>query len=211
MEKPPDEKVIMIGPATLDDETDVRLAFRMTQEATVWFSVIHIISDKTAKLKRTSSIRLYLTEEATKTLVTCCILSRLDFCNSLLMGTPNLIIQPLQTLQTSAASLVFRSWRTQHCTHLLRKLHWLPVTEHIRFKVCCLCFNVVTGIAPVYLSKLLHIYTPSRTLQSSSDTYLFAINCYKRKQHGFCSFAHYGPHTWNDLPCDIGHWHSLFL
>ena len=35
MEKPPDEKVIMIGPATLDDETDVRLAFRMTQEATV--------------------------------------------------------------------------------------------------------------------------------------------------------------------------------
>ena len=125
------------------------------------------------------------------------------------LGRPNSIIQPLQTLQNSAARLVFRSRRTQHCTPLLRKLHWLPVNERIRFKVCCLCFKVVTGSAPVYLSKLLHVYTPSRTLRSSSNTRLFAINRYKRKQHGFRSFAHYGPHTWNDLPYDIRHCDTL--
>ena len=125
------------------------------------------------------------------------------------MGTPNLIIQPLQTLQNSAARLVFRSRRTRHCTPLLRKFHRLSVTERIRFKVCCLCFKLVTGSAPVYLSKLLHVYTPSRTFRSSSDTRLFAINRYKRTQHGFRSFAHYGPHTWNDWPYDIKHRDTL--
>ena len=132
--------------------------------------------------------------------MTSCILSRLDFCNSHLMGTPNSIIQPLQTLQNSAARLVFRSQRTQHCTPLLRMLHWLPVTERIRFKVCCLCFKMVTGSAPVYLSKLLHVYTPSRTPRSSSDTRLFAINRYKRKQHGFRRFAHYMART-REMTC----------
>ena len=49
------------------------------------------------------------------------VLSRLDYCNSLLIGTPNSIIQPLQTLQNSAAYLIFRSRRTQHSTPLLYK------------------------------------------------------------------------------------------
>ena len=60
-----------------------------------------------------------------------------------------------------------------------------------------------------YLSKLLHVYTPSRTPRSSSDTRLFAINRYKRKQHGFRSFADCGPHTWNDLLFDIRHCDTL--
>ena len=117
--------------------------------------VIKICQSAYLELKHISSIRQYLTKAATKTLVNSCILSRLDFCNSLLMSTPNSIIQPLQTLQNSAARLVFRSRRTQHCTPLLCKLHWLPITERIRFKVCSLCFKVVTGSAPVYSSKLL--------------------------------------------------------
>ena len=54
------------------------------------------------ELRRISSIRNYLTEDATKTLVTSCILSRLDYCNCLLMGTPNSVIQPLQKVQNSA-------------------------------------------------------------------------------------------------------------
>ena len=68
---------------------------------------------------------------------------------------------------------------------------------------------MVTGSAPVNISKLLHVYTPSRTLRSSPDTRRFAINHCKRKQHGFRRFAHYGPPTWNDLPYDIRHRDTL--
>ena len=47
MEKPSVEKVIVTGPATLNNETDVRVAFYMIQEATARFSMIHIISAMT--------------------------------------------------------------------------------------------------------------------------------------------------------------------
>ena len=58
--------------------------------------IIKICQTAYFELKRISSIRRFLTEDATKTLVTSYILSRLDYCNCLLMGTPNSVIQPLQ-------------------------------------------------------------------------------------------------------------------
>jgi len=69
--------------------------------------------------KRISSIRRFLTEDTTKTLVTSYIFSWLDYCNRLLMGTPNSVIQPLQKIQNFAASLVLLAPRHHHSTPLL--------------------------------------------------------------------------------------------
>ena len=73
------------------------------------------------ELKRICSIRRFLTEDATKTLVTFYILSRLDYCNCLLMGTPNSVVQPLQKIQNFAARLVLLAPRYHHSTPLLEK------------------------------------------------------------------------------------------
>ena len=48
------------------------------------------------ELRRISSIRHVLTVDATKTLVTSLYLSRLDYCNSLLLGIPQQLIDKLQ-------------------------------------------------------------------------------------------------------------------
>ena len=69
-------------------------------------NVIKISQTAYFELKRISSIRRFLTEDATKTLVTSYVLSRLDYGNCLLMGTPNSVIQPLQKTQNFAARLV---------------------------------------------------------------------------------------------------------
>ena len=61
-----------------------------------------------------SSIHQYLTEDATKTLVNSCILSRLDYCSSLLAGYPQTVIKPLQQVQNSAAKLIPTSHRAEH-------------------------------------------------------------------------------------------------
>ena len=63
-----------------------------------------------------------------------------------------------------------------------------------------MCFSAINGSGPAYLSELLHIYTPSRTLRSSSDTRMLEIQQYKRKTHGFRTFSCFGPHIWNSLP-----------
>ena len=100
--------------------------------------VIKICQTAYFKLKRISSIRRFLTEDATKTLVTSYILSCLDYCNCLLMGTPNSVIQPLQKIQNFAARLVLLAHHHHHSTPLLEKLHWLPISEHIKYKVACM-------------------------------------------------------------------------
>ena len=91
----------------------------------------------------------------------------------------------------------------------LEKLHWLPISERIKYKVTCMCFSAINGSGPVYLSELLHVYTPSRTLRSSSDTCMLEIQQYKRKTRGFCTFSCFGPHIWNSLPQDLRHCSTL--
>ena len=79
----------------------------------------------------------------------------------------------------------------------------------IKYKVVCMCFSAINGSGPAYLSELLHVYTPSRTLRSSSDTRMLEIQQYKRKTHGFRTFSCFGPHIWNSLPQDLRHCSTL--
>ena len=117
--------------------------------------VIKICQTAYFGLKQITSIRRFLTEDGAKTLATSYILSQLDYCNCLLMGTPNSVIQPLQKIQNFAARLVLLAPCHHHSTPLLEKLHWLPISEHIKYKVACVCFNAINGSGPAYFPELL--------------------------------------------------------
>ena len=97
---------IMVGTHEILFSHKVRnLGFTLDSNLTMKQHVIKICQTAYYELKRISSIRRYLTEDAAKQLVTSCVLSRLDYCNSLLMGTPNSVIQPMQKVQNTAARL----------------------------------------------------------------------------------------------------------
>ena len=66
------------------------------------------------------------------------------------MGTRNSVIQPMQTVQNTAARLILRPPRHQNCTPLLQQLHWLPIYERIKYKTVCMCYNAITGSAPSF-------------------------------------------------------------
>ena len=93
--------------------------------------------------KRISSIRRFLTEDAAKTLVTSYILSRLDYCNCLLMAAHNFVIQPFQKIPNFDARLILLAPRHQQTTPLPENLQWLPISERIKFKVASMCFNAI--------------------------------------------------------------------
>ena len=78
------------------------------------------------------------------------------------MGTPNSVIQPKQKVQN--ARLILRASRHQHCTSLRQQLHWLPISEQIKYKTACMRYNSITGFAPTYLFELLQLNSPSRSL-----------------------------------------------
>ena len=79
------------------------------------------------ELRRISSIHHFLSVDATKTLMCSLVLSKLDYCNSLLPGSRQYLIQLFQKVQNTAARITLRAPRSEHTSPLLRSLHWLPV------------------------------------------------------------------------------------
>ena len=75
-------------------------------------------------------IRSCLTMDSAKTLVHAFISSRLDYCNSLLVGAADCIIRKLQ-VQNAAARLIAGTRKFDHITQILWDLHWLPVHQRI--------------------------------------------------------------------------------
>ena len=131
--------------------------------------------------------------------------------NCLLMGTPNSVNQPLLKtgIQNFAARLVLWAPPPPPLNTSPGKLHWLPISQRIKYKVACMRFSGINGFGPAYLSELLHVHTPSRTLRSSSDNRILKIQQYKRKTHGFRTFSCFGPHIWKSLPQDLRHCSTL--
>ena len=123
--------------------------------------VTNICRSAYIEIRRINNIRHYLTTDATKTLLCAFVLSKLDYCNSLLSGSPKHLLDKLQKVQNSAARLVFKALKHKHIKPLLQKLHWLPVVSRIQYKVATLCYNSSTESYPVYLSELLTVYRPS--------------------------------------------------
>ena len=144
------------------------------------------------ELRRISSVRQVLTVDATKILVTFLVLSRLDYCNSLLSGIPQQLIDKLQKVQNCSARLIFK----------MAKLHWLPIAQRIDYKISSLCYDVVSDTALLYLSDLLRLHVPSHSLRSSADTRIFRIPKRKKFQ-GLRDFSHPGPVTANKLPYSV--------
>ncbi|KAK5930426.1 hypothetical protein CgunFtcFv8_026661 [Champsocephalus gunnari] len=151
-------------------------------------------------------MRPQLTQKATQVLVQALVISRLDYCNSLLAGLPACAIRPLQLIQNAAARLVFNLPKCSHTTPLLRSLHWLPITARIHFKTMLLAYHAANGSGPSYIQDMVKPYTPACALRSASTKRLAAPSLRRgpkfpsAKTRGFAILA---PKWWNELPIDI--------
>ena len=151
-----------------------------------------------------------LSDRLSHTLLTFCVLSRLDYCNSLLMGTPNSVIQPKQKVQNTAARLILRAPRHQNCTPLLQQLHWLPISEWIKYKTACICYNAITGSAPSYLLSC-YTFTVLPALSALRQTHACSkSNASTTKPMAFALSHTLALHIWNNLAQDIRHSATLF-
>ena len=99
-------------------------------------------------LRNVGKARRVLTEDATKSVMQSLVLSRLDYCNAILIGKQKDLFAKLQQLQNSAARIVSRTRKYEHITPVLIKLHWLPIKLCIQFKVLLLVYKALNGLAP---------------------------------------------------------------
>ena len=115
-------------------------------------------------------MRRILGIRTTASLVTAFVISRLDYCNSVLAGLPKSSIAPLQRVQNAAARLICALGPHDHVTPSLRELHWLPVEQRIIFKLCALMHLVHTGRGPSYLCDLVTLGRLKRRERKTGDS-----------------------------------------
>ena len=161
------------------------------------------------QLKRISHLRPYLTTEATSRLVCSFVLSRLDYCNSLMSAIPESKLNKLQQIQNNAARLIMKVSKKDHITPTLKELHWLPVKSRIQYKIASIVVQCQNDPSfPVYLKELLKPYTPARPLRSSNKNLLLKPRS-NLKNFGDRALPFQASEIWNNLPQDVQNAQSL--
>ena len=121
---------------------------------------VHIgkISSKAFRaLYNIRQIRKFLTVQSTKTLIHAFVTSHLDYCNALLFGLPKYQLDRLQKVQNATARVIFQIAKFDHITPCLIKLHWLPVTFGVQFKLLLFVYKSLHNQSPSYIKDPLSL------------------------------------------------------
>ena len=127
------------------------LGFYITDDMSVDLHIKDVCRSTYSELRYMSTIRHLLSVDSTETLASALVLSRLDYCNSLLSGCPKHLIEKLQKGPNSAACPVLKAYEGDHVWTLLKPLHWLPIQARIKYKLSTLCHSCFFDTSPVNL------------------------------------------------------------
>jgi len=199
------DKLIHVGPDTISPSAEIRdLGVYFDSQLNMKSHVSRVARACFYQLRRLRPLRRQLGREVTTRLVSAFVLSRLDYCNSILAELPASSLAPLQRVLHAAARLVFDLKPRDHVTSALQTLHWLPIKQRIQFKICLLVHLAINGRAPIYLKDLI---TPTASMpgrasnRSASNNDLVIPST--RLKLGQRAFSVAGPRTWNQLPTEL--------
>ena len=163
---------ITIGNAQIPlEQSVINLGFTLDCHLTMNAHVSNIALTCYFELRRLASIRRFLTSTATATLVSAFVLSRIDYCSSLLFSSTHDVTFHLQQIQNYAARVILRLPLSSSITTCLRSLHWFPVKVRSTYKIACLCYHCHGSTAPSYVTGMLHRKrSHTRNTRSSSYT-----------------------------------------
>ena len=166
---------IIIGNAEIPFKQSVNnLGFTLDCHLTMNTHVCTIAHICYFELRRLAYIRRFLTSTATAILVSAFVLSRIDYCSSLLFGSTHDVTSHSQRIQNYAARVILRLPMSSTITTHLKSLHWLPVKVRSTYKIACLCYHCHSSTAPSYVTDMLQ-EEPSHTRNTRSSSYTMPL------------------------------------
>ena len=112
---------------------------------------------------------------------------------------------PAMDMYPRIMKLIFDEWQEiWSVSSALRELHWLPIKQRIKFKLCLLVHKSLIGHSPAYISDMLTSAAdvPGRPALRTASRGDFIVQRTNRtfRDRAFCVAA---PRVWNRLPADL--------
>jgi len=192
-------------PGAAFQKSVVNLGVTLDQELTLSSHIGNTCRSGFYQLRQLRLIRRHLTDKTAATLVHAFVMSRVDYCNAVLIGIAKQQMSRLQMILNTAARLLLRIPRFGHISSAITNtLHWLPVHERVTFKVCCLVWNCVAGTGPAYLRELC-VWSSVDSVRRlrSSDMSLLKVPYCRSATTQRRGFVIVGPAAWNGLPLQL--------
>ena len=144
------------------------------------------------------SLRNFVDFETRVVLVRCLIMSRLDYCNSILNGLGMKKLSILQKVQNRACGFVYRLHPWYSVSIHLHDLHWLPICMRIRFKILLFVYKSLFNkhLIPDHLDVF-----EKRAKTSRNGVVLVVPK--RSSKLGRDAFDYQGAVLWNKLPKGI--------
>ena len=158
--------------------------------------VSSMVSSINFALRNLKPIRKFLKKKDAETIIHALITSKLDQCNSLLIGLSRQNMAKLQRAQNSALRYVCRLGPRASLTNYYHELHWLNVEKRIHYKFLVITFKCINNHAPVLLMEKIRLSCPVNMIL---DTSIFRPT----SAIGRRTFSYLGPRLWNGLPRDL--------
>ena len=126
--------------------------------------------------------------------------SRIDYCNSLLMGSAEYQIDKLKRIQNMACRVICGVRKFDSISYHLKDLHWFCIHEHIAYKICILMFKCYRNIAPKYITELLSFDSKHSRNLCSNSKFLPQVPRSNNVQTSLSAFFIVVSKLWNGLP-----------
>ena len=140
-------RALKVGDILITPSASVRnLGVIFDEHLTMHDQVTTTIKACNYHLRNISHARKYLTSSACQTAVQSLVMSRLDYCCSLLANISKGQTQRLQAVQNRAARLITQTGRHEHITPVLAGLHWLPIHLRIQFRIIVYAYPWGSGL-----------------------------------------------------------------
>jgi hypothetical protein len=103
----------------------------------------------------------------------------------------------------AAARFVMGLQRRDHITEAMRNLHWLPLTFHIKYKLCLMMYAAVNGRCPTYITELDRpVAEIAGRARLCSATHQYDVPR-PRTDFGKQAILIEEPRHWNELPLQL--------
>ena len=156
---------------TLDDaEVEKLLGVHIDPHLNFNKHVDYVCRSITTKISLLKRIKRFLPLSYKKLYYNAYILPCIDYCLTIWGNTAKSNLERIHKLQKYAAPIIMDAPPDSPSLPLFRELGWLNVFERVEFNKAILCYKIVNGMCPDYLSEMFSFQSvPSYRLRSSSQ------------------------------------------